>query len=722
MERKILLIISIIINAHCSVVSAEDGSWERAGKKEHLPIQTSSSHPGNSIDVEESSWSNKPIKEELKEESDKHSNMNKVLLIEEPIQESDSAMAYPKNNHEWEYIDSKNIVEKNWIEESSIPSLDTSSNKPSYLQSQIPSLQGSSIPSQKTNHPSTNSAMPSETVYYPSSRPSSQPSSKPSFFPSGSHSSIPSLKPTNTLSQKPSSNPNASPSSIPTLSPTSSPSLLPTKKPSVSPSQRPSSKPTSEISSRPSNSPSLLPTQSPSTKPTLSPSALPTLDPSVKPSLLGSNRPSLQSSNIPTVDPTVSPSVRPSLLSSHLPSLRKSSNPSYEQTHQPSTQQSDVPTSQSSPVPSEVVSSSSKNDWEYNAVYEDTEPSSSPSTRTTSEIPSVLESEYPTSSTEPDTQNDGKKPNILLIFADDVGQGDIPAYFNSSLVHMPNIQKLSEEGVTFLNSHSTPLCAPSRYMLLSGNYQHRGNNANGAWNLDYENNQFQRFQKSLPSLLEKNGYRNHMAGKWHLGAKVPPLGLVNRTHFLSSPYHDWTLPLIDGPQSIGFHESLITTGGIQEAPYSFFRNGMLTTNTTTEVRYWEEGSYDASGGESVILREGEGDVSWDSSSYNMIVVNETTRFINEHMETTPEDPFFAYVALGSVHIPHSPPNYYLNGEPIANQYPNGHLDLLSEMDHIVGSLVTLIEEKGLADDTIIIFSSDNGGLRRDKSVDHYSSG
>lgn len=255
-----------------------------------------------------------------------------------------------------------------------------------------------------------------------------------------------------------------------------------------------------------------------------------------------------------------------------------------------------------------------------------------------------------------------------------------------------------------------------------GNYQHRGNNANGAWNLDYDNNQFQRVQKSLPSLLEKNGYRNHMAGKWHLGAKVPPLGLVNRTHFLSSPYHDWTLPLIDGPQSIGFHESLITTGGIQEAPYSFFRNGILTTNTTTEVRYWEEGSYDASGGESVILREGEGDVSWDSSSYNMIVVNETTRFINEHMETTPEDPFFAYVALGSVHIPHSPPNYYLNGEPIANQYPNGHLDLLNEMDHIVGSLISLIEEKGLADDTIIIFSSDNGGLRRDKSVDHFSNG
>lgn len=467
MERKILLLISICINAHCSVLLAEDGSWERAGKEQHVSVKTSSSHSGNTIDVEES-WSNK--QDELKKESDRHSIMKNTLLTEEPIQETGSVMVYQNNNHEWEYIDSENIVEKSLIEESSTPSLHTYSNEPSYQQSQNPSLQGSAIPSQKTNHPSTHSTMPSEAVYYPSSRPTSQPSSKPSFFPSVGHSDIPSLKPTNTLSQIPSSNPNASPSSIPTFSPTSSPSLLPTMKPSVSPSQGPSSKPSSEISSRPSNSPSLLPTKSPSSKPTSSPSVLPTLGPSVKPSVLDSNRPSLQSSNTPTFDPTLSPSDRPSLLSSHLPTLQNSSNPSFEQTHQPSTQQSGVPTSHSSPVPSDAVSSSTKNDWEYNAVFEDIEPSSSPSTRTTSEVPTVSESEFPTSSTEPDTQNNGKKPNILLIFADDVGQGDIPVYFNSSLVHMPNIQKLSDEGVTFLNIHSTPLCAPSRYMLLSGMY------------------------------------------------------------------------------------------------------------------------------------------------------------------------------------------------------------------------------------------------------------
>ena len=318
--------------------------------------------------------------------------------------------------------------------------------------------------------------------------------------------------------------------------------------------------------------------------------------------------------------------------------------------------------------------------------------------------------------------SDRKKPNILIILADDVGTGDIPSYWNSGMVDMPNIHRLAESGVTFLNAHATPLCAPSRYMLLSGNYQHRGRNANGSWNLGYENNQFRSHQKSIAEVLKRAGYETLMAGKWHLGAKVPPSGLINRDKYLTDPGHDWSMSLIDGPSAIGFDHSLITTGGIQEAPYSFFRNGFLTTNVTSDAHYWKAGSYQTPIGESIILKPGEGDMAWDSSSYNMKLVNETSDFIDRHLKGRENDPFFAYVALGSVHIPHSPPNHYLNGDPIANQYPTSHLDMLLEMDHVVGSLVSMIEERNLSNDTIIIFTSDNGGLARDKSVPHYPSG
>ena len=81
-----------------------------------------------------------------------------------------------------------------------------------------------------------------------------------------------------------------------------------------------------------------------------------------------------------------------------------------------------------------------------------------------------------------------KNPNILLIVADYAGAGDILLYWNSGLVNMPNIQQLADMGVTFKDAHYTPLCAPSHYVLLSGNYQHRGCKLNGVWGLEGEQN------------------------------------------------------------------------------------------------------------------------------------------------------------------------------------------------------------------------------------------
>jgi len=111
-----------------------------------------------------------------------------------------------------------------------------------------------------------------------------------------------------------------------------------------------------------------------------------------------------------------------------------------------------------------------------------------------------------------------KRPNILLILADDIGQGDIPAYFNTSVVSMPNVDALMEKGVMFTDTHSTPLCAPSRYILLSGNYQHRGRNAKGTWSINEGFNQFRGNQKSIAQVLRDDaGYHTAMFGKWHLG-------------------------------------------------------------------------------------------------------------------------------------------------------------------------------------------------------------
>ena len=117
-----------------------------------------------------------------------------------------------------------------------------------------------------------------------------------------------------------------------------------------------------------------------------------------------------------------------------------------------------------------------------------------------------------------ESNDKNKKPNVLIIFADDVGTGDVPGYWkNSSIVDMPNLQNLMKEGTTFTDAHSTPLCAPSRYMLLSGNYAHRGVAYSGLWSLNYKSNQFKKRQQSIAQVLRDNGYDTGMFGKWHIG-------------------------------------------------------------------------------------------------------------------------------------------------------------------------------------------------------------
>lgn len=101
--------------------------------------------------------------------------------------------------------------------------------------------------------------------------------------------------------------------------------------------------------------------------------------------------------------------------------------------------------------------------------------------------------------------------------------GDVPGYWQrekGGKVNMANLEALVGNGTTFTDAHSTPLCAPSRYVLLSGNYQHRGVRHIGVWSLNYKTNQFWHDQQSIANVLQDNGYYTGVFGKWHLGGKL----------------------------------------------------------------------------------------------------------------------------------------------------------------------------------------------------------
>ena len=199
---------------------------------------------------------------------------------------------------------------------------------------------------------------------------------------------------------------------------------------------------------------------------------------------------------------------------------------------------------------------------------------------------------------------------------------------------------------------------------------------------------------------------------------------------LTDENHDWTKPIEEGPWDIGFEKSYITLGGIQSPPYKFLRNGTLEGMNEEEgeldFKYWYNGEHEMPHGTSVISKAGHGSSDWDSTAYNMILVNETQKFIDDHMNNGDDKPFFTYVSLGSVHGPHSPPDEYIDGTPIAGQHGTSHLDMLSEMDKVVGSLVSILEQRQLTDNTIVLFTSDNGGInnpaRSSEAVGHISNG
>jgi len=304
-----------------------------------------------------------------------------------------------------------------------------------------------------------------------------------------------------------------------------------------------------------------------------------------------------------------------------------------------------------------------------------------------------------------------KRPNIVVILADDVGTGDIKGYWTDGMVDMPNIKKLVDNGTIFTNTHSTPLCAPSRYVVLSGNYQHRGREIGGTWKLE-DGNQFTPKQQSIAQALKREGANYHTAayGKWHIGAKIRPNGLQgDYDTILTNKKHDFKKPILKGAGDLGFDKSFITMSGLQGPPYAFFSNDILDMDLNHDVKFWKEGKYKMPEGKSVIYQDGQGSKKWDSTAYNMLLVDQFTQFVSNHDKHRPDDPFFTYVALGGVHIPHSPPDSY-NGNKVAGVYPNDHMDMLYEMDMNVGTIVKALEDNDHLDNTVVIFTSDNGGL------------
>lgn len=300
-----------------------------------------------------------------------------------------------------------------------------------------------------------------------------------------------------------------------------------------------------------------------------------------------------------------------------------------------------------------------------------------------------------------------ERPNIILVLADDVGFGDISSYNPESKVSLPALEKLAADGIRFTDAHtSAAKCAPTRYSIITGNYQWRGRLETGTW--EYKGgSQILPGQKTLGHLLSKAGYTTAIIGKYHLGGDFYLKGSDSFAGGLTDDdLVDFSRPMEAGPADQGFDYSFLALRGIQGSPYAYFENDRLF-GSPRDLINWEAGDY----GDTEILFSGIGLPDWNTREVGPTLLSKALEFIDDHRSgRNAESPFFLYFNSQSVHGPFKAPTR-LGGRKIAGATGIGdRADMLVELDVVVEQLLKSLKKHGIADNTIVIFTSDNGGL------------
>ena len=315
------------------------------------------------------------------------------------------------------------------------------------------------------------------------------------------------------------------------------------------------------------------------------------------------------------------------------------------------------------------------------------------------------------------TTDISEKPNIVVIYLDDLGYGDLSAY-GATEIQTPNIDALANGGIKFTNGYaSSATCTPSRYALLTGVYPWRNKKARilaGSAPLIIDV-----AQQTLPKVLKKQGYQTAIVGKWHLG--------------LGSGDVNWNGKITPGPNEVGFDSSYIMAATQDRVPTVYIDNGHvvgLDKNDPIEVNYKKnfEGEPTAKSNPEMTT------MKWHHGHNNSIVngiprigymkggesakwtdIDMADHFLGkaqEYVKTHKEQPFFLYYAMQQPHVPRTPHPRFVGKSGMG---PRG--DVILEADWVVGEFINTLEEEGLLENTLIVFSSDNGPVLNDGYYD-----
>ncbi|MFK7766050.1 MAG: arylsulfatase [Mariniblastus sp.] len=325
-----------------------------------------------------------------------------------------------------------------------------------------------------------------------------------------------------------------------------------------------------------------------------------------------------------------------------------------------------------------------------------------------------------------ETQSERKLPNIIIIYADDLGFGDLSCYNDKCAYKTPRLDQMASEGIRFSDAHSpSTICSPSRYGLYSGQQIYRSTGRGGG---AFEGPGGPSYLKpgtlTIAEMLRSKGYRTGMFGKWHVGLSwFDKDGKRLGGGFKNSLLIDYekSTPLIDGPNERGFDQSFVTPNCPTTDPlYCYIENGMVPVPASQRHK---RDTLPNPGGK----WRWDNDEGWMAPGYkfvdaDLLFYEKTRSFITDHVKTKPTEPFFAVFSTQIAHAPVLPAKEF-SGKTTAG--PRG--DFVFELDALVGRVIDLVAELEIDDNTLILFNADNGAetlhvdwMRRDH--DHDASG
>lgn len=301
-------------------------------------------------------------------------------------------------------------------------------------------------------------------------------------------------------------------------------------------------------------------------------------------------------------------------------------------------------------------------------------------------------------------QTNAASPNIIVIYADDMGYGDCTANNPKSKIPTPNIDRLAKEGLRFTDAHSpASTCTASRYGLLTGTNPARRGVVNGLTSLGAV---IDPDEVTIADFLKGQGYVTWIVGKWHLGFEMHGDG--PRKTF------DFSKPLAGGPRDCGFDSFFGLTKAPSGPPYFYIR-GRKPVAKPTERTPGTKRALKSNGRDSRTAYAG-GDIApgFVPEECNSRLCDDVVRTITEHAKSEPGKPFFLYYAMLEPHTPWLPADEF-DGKSKAGPYG----DYIVQLDHEVGRVIAALKESGLEDETLVIFSSDNGAQWRAPDIERF---